>query len=371
MPPAQYVRDLRALVVLLQLADHRPADSPLPDSFTAALNRHLSTRRESRRNRAANDRTDRTWTTPPTDTRVLSALLHHAVAILDLPTPEDARDLLPPLIEAANEHEQRTWERVRSAGQPSDGLFRYFAPNRAGTFSVHMLRAACPTALTITSDHVPAYLDREHYQRWFASFWPSQQRNIRRAVPIAIVQLIEECDLHTAAGRLGIPSKSAQAAIIRAGRACKRTDRDDEFRRFVGLVAEDLQVSPIDYGHRRRYINADWDIPEPDWQRLVEQMLAARVARQDTFWEERRRSLRIWLWSHVTGGDPILAPMIKPTLDGRLSTASTIDAYTTLRRRAAPALEDIVNRYALQLTRRIDRTTPQQSAAVVGATAAR
>jgi len=351
---AQHLRDLRALAVLLQLADHRPPTGSLPEAFSNALGHHLDARNDRRASRGDNDRTDRTWTEPPTDTRVLAALLHQAAAILDLPSSEDARDLLPPLVAAADERERLAWSRVRSAAQPSDGLFRYFAPKRAGTFSVHMLRAACPTPLTITSDHVPAYLDQERYDRWFATFDPSEQRNIRRAVPIAIVQLIEDCDLDTAAQTLGIPRVSAQAALIRAGRACKRTDRDDEFRRLIGQVAQDLQADPVNYGHRRHHLDGSWDIPETDWQRLVEAMLAARVARTDTPWERRRTDLRIWIWSDITSGDPALAPMIQSQSIVRRSTDEAISSYTTLRRRAAPALGEIVAGYAADLKQRVD-----------------
>jgi hypothetical protein len=351
--PAQYLRDLRALAVLLQLADHRQPIAPLPAEFTDALITHLDARAERRATRRENDRTDRTWTEPPTDTRVLAALLRQAATILDLPSPQDARDLLPPLVEAANDRERLAWGRVRSAAQPSDGLFRYFAPKRAGTFSVHMLRAACPTALTISSDHVPAYLDEQRYQRWFATFDPSEQRNIRRAVPIAITQLVEDTDLDAAANRLGIPPVSAQAALIRAGRACKPTNRDDEFRRYIGLVAQDLQTDPVNYGHRRRYLNTTWDIPEDDWQHLRDSMLSARVARKDTPWHERRLDLRIWLWSDITSGDPSLAPMIPTSSAGRRSTDLAISSYSTLRRRAAPALKEIVRRYAEDLTQQI------------------
>ncbi|TKJ33254.1 TniQ family protein [Blastococcus sp. CCUG 61487] len=352
--PAQYLRDLRAVAVLLQFADHRPTAAPLPVEFTEALTAHLDARNERRVSRGENDRTDRTWTEAPTATRVLAALLHEAAAILDLPAPEAARDLLPPLVAAADDRESLAWGRVRSAAQPSDGLFRYFAPNRAGAFSVHMLRAACPT-LTITSDHVPAYLDEAHYERWFATFDRTEQRNIRRAVPIAITQLIDDCDLSTAAERLGIPRVSAQSALIRAGRACKRTDRADEFRRLIGLVAEDLQANPVNYGHRRRHLNAAWNIPEDDWQRLREAMLAARVARKDTPWDDRRRDVTIWLWSEITSGDPALAPMIQTRSAVRRSTDLAISSYTTLRRRAAPSLEEIVTGYAADLKQRVDR----------------
>lgn len=352
--PAQYLRDLRAVAVLLQFADHRPTATTLPVEFAEALGAHLNARNERRASRGENDRTDRTWTEPPTDTRVLAALVHEAAAILDLPAPVDARDLLPPLVAAADERERLAWGRVRSAAQPSDGLFRYFAPNRAGAFSVHMLRAACPTTLTISSDHVPAYLDQERYERWFATFDSSEQRNIRRAVPIAITQLIEDCDLDAAAARLGIPRVSAQAALIRAGRACKRTNRDDDFRRLIALTAEDFQANPVNYGHRRRHLNAAWDIPEADWQHLRQAMFDARVARKDTPWPQRRRDLRIWLWSHITGGDPALAPMVQTRSSVRRSTDQALSSYTTLRRRAVSALEDIVHGYADRLTRDID-----------------
>jgi len=364
--PTQYLRDLRAVAVLLQLADHREPIASLPDEFSTALTAHLDARNERRASRGDNDRTDRTWTEPPTNTRVLAALLHQAAAILDLPTPQDARDLLPPLVAAADERERLAWGRLRSAAQPSDGLFRYFAPKRAGTFSVHMLRAACPTPLTITSDHVPAYLDEQRYERWFVTFDPSEQRNIRRAVPIAITQLIDDCDLDTAAARLGIHRVSAQSALIRAGRACKRTDRDDEFRSLIGQTALDLQAHPVDYAHRRRrrHLNATWDIPDDDWQHLRNAMLTARVARTDTPWEHRRMDLRIWLWSHITSGDPALAPMALTETASRRCTDQAINSYTTLRRRAVPALKTIVLDYAEFFTQRIDTCSDPEHALV-------
>lgn len=50
--PAHYLRDLRALGVLLQLADHRPPIGSLPDAFTNALVHHLDTRNDRRASRA-------------------------------------------------------------------------------------------------------------------------------------------------------------------------------------------------------------------------------------------------------------------------------------------------------------------------------
>ena len=266
--PAQYLRDLRAVAVLLQLADHRGTAPQLPGEYSTALTQHLEERAERRAARQAQDRSDRTWTEPPIDTRTLATLLHQAANILALPTPAAAQAVLPDLVLAAQEREQLAWNRVRSAAQPSDGLFRFFAPKRAGTFSVHMLRAACPTDLTITTDLVPAYLDEARYAKWFSAFAPAEERNIRRAVPLAIVQLIEECLLNQAADHLGIPMISAQAALIRAGRACKRTGRDDEFRRLIGLTAQDLQRAGVNYGGRRQHLSAFPDIPDGDWHRL-------------------------------------------------------------------------------------------------------
>jgi hypothetical protein len=112
----------------------------------------------------------------------------------------------------------------------SAGLFRYFAPKRAGVLSTHMVKTAAPDtpAPDISSDHVPAYLDEGRYQRWFATYAPTAERNIRRAVPLAITQVLHDITLAEAADLLGVPHVSAQAAVIRAGRACKRLDRDDE-----------------------------------------------------------------------------------------------------------------------------------------------
>jgi hypothetical protein len=85
-------------------------------------------------------------------------------------------------------------------------------------------------------------------------------------------------------------------------------------------------------------------------------MLAARVARKDTPWDQRRTDLRIWLWSDITSGDPALAPMIQTQSAVRRSTDLAISSYSTLRRRTVPALEEIVRRCAEELTQRIAAT---------------
>lgn len=359
--PSQYLRDLRAVAVLLQLADLRLPLVPLPAPYTTALREHLDSRAQRRAARSSDDRSDRTWTEAPAHTRTLAALLVQAAHILDLPTAADARDVLPPLVATASQRERLAWNRIRSAAQPSDGLFRYFAPRRAGAFSTHMLRTATPTRqeYRITSDHVPAYLDTVRYQRWFADFEPAAETNIRRAVPLATTQLINGGDLAAAAHRLGTPLTAAQAAVIRAGRACKRTGRDDEFRALIGSVAADLNSEVVNYGHRRRTLQGNWQIPDDDWHILREAMLLARVARQDTPWKERRTAVTVWVWSLVTSGDPALAPMIATRApSGRRSTGGALAAHTTLVRRAHPTLVALVDNYATGLGRKIDDILP-------------
>lgn len=365
--PAQYLRDLRAVAVLLQLADERRAFTPLPDSYTAALAQHLETRKHRRAARTRSDRSDRTWTEAPTNTHALAALLVQSASILALPGAGDASHVLPPLVRAASENERLAWNRIRSACEPSDGLFRYFAPNRAGTFSTHMLRAADPTAdvYTITSDHVPAHLGSDQYQRWFAAFDAGAENNIRRAVPLAVTQLIEGVDLTTAADRLGIPFVSAQAAIIRAGRASKHAAGADKFRTHIATVARHLQTDPVNYGHRRRVLNAAWAIHQTDWEDMKEQMLAARAARKDTPWDERQTSLTMWIWSLVTGGDPALAPMIATTSpSGRRSTGGALAAYTTLTHRAPLMVAQLVRAYADHLAQQVDASQPPRQPAL-------
>lgn len=358
--PAQYLRDLRLVAVLLQLADQRGLLTALPLAYRNALIGHLDHRASMR---TAGTSHDRTWVEPPTNTKVLATLLTEAMHILDTPTAADARDLLPPLVAAALSRERLLWQRIRSTGEPSEGLFRYFAPNRAGVLSTHMIKAArtAPTP-AINSDYVPAYLDSDRYQRWFAVYGPTAERNIRRAVPLAVTQALHNVGLAEAADLLDVPFGSAQPAVIRAGRACKHTDRADEFRTLVNEVAADLAARPVNYGHRRRVLGPSWQIPEQDWQYLQAAMLAAKAARRDTPWDERRTAITVYIWSIVTSGDPALAPMIATTSpSGRRSTGRALDAYSTLIRRNVPALHKIINNYARDLGHQID-TANQPSA---------
>ncbi len=78
------------------------------------------------------------------------------------------------------------------------------------------------------------------------------------------------------------------------------------------------------------------------------------ISDTDTPWDERRRDVTIWLRSHITSGDQALAPMALTTTAARRCTDQAINSYTTLRRRAVPALENLVNDYAKELMESID-----------------
>lgn len=353
--PAQYLRDLRILAVLLQLANDPGALAMLPGNLLDPTAAYLAERHRRRTHRGSHDRADRTWTHPPTDTRVRATLLVTAAAFLDGTIPANQ---LHGLVTAATRNERLLWARIRSTSEPSLGLGRYFAPGRTGVTTTARLRsAAADRTFGITADHVASYLDETTFQRLFPMVTPTNERNVRRAVPLAITRLISRCSLEDAADLLGYGHQSATAAVVRTGRALGADLRTDWFHDTIADLANDLdRQHSINFGHRRRYFEPDWLIPDRDWLALQQALLDARLARTDTPWDVRRPAYAAWIWSLVTGGDPAAAPMVQATANcGRKSTGGVAQILSTLLRRSPDPLVTLVRDYAATLSAHIDQ----------------
>lgn len=357
----QYLRDLRVLAVLLQLANEPSVLAMLPGALTNPAADHLADRRARRSQRSNRDRSDRTWTHPTADSRVMATLLVTAAGLLDEDGPSDQ---LHGLVSAAIRNERLLWARIRSTSEPSVGLGRYFQPGRTGVTTTARLRsAAADRTYRMTSDHVPAYLDEATYRRVFPMITAANERNARRAVPIAITRLITRCSLEGAADILGYPHYSAESAVVRTGRALGEDRRTDWFHDTIADLANTLDDHhPVDYGHRRRYFTADWTIPEEDWQAVQQTLLSARLARTDTPWAVRRPAYAAWVWSLVTSGDPAAAPMVQTQSDnGRTCTGGVMAVLSTLTRRCTDDHVDIVADYAARLTGLVDSSDDQRN----------
>ncbi|NEK86954.1 TniQ family protein [Blastococcus saxobsidens] len=350
----QYLRDLRVLAVLLQLANEPSVLAMLPRTLTDPAVDYLAERHARRLHRSKRDRSDRTWTHPPVDSRVTATLLVTAARLLDEDSPSDQ---LHGLVASTIRNERLLWARIRSTSEPSVGLGRYFQPGRTGVTTTARLRsAAADRTYRITSDHLPAFLDDATYRRVFPMITPTNERNVRRAVPIAITRLITRCSLEEAADLLGYPHYSAEAAVVRTGRALGNGRRTDWFHDTVADLANALDSHhPVNHGHRRRHFTGDWTIPEEDWHGLQQALLGARLARKDTPWAERRPAYDAWIWSLVTGGDPAVAPMVRTQSDsGRTCTGGVMAVLSTLTRRCTDEHVSIVAEYAARLTALID-----------------
>ena len=159
-----------------------------------------------------------------------------------------------------------------------------------------------------------------------------------------------------AADLLGHPHYSAEAAVVRTGRALGDGRRTDWFHDTVADLANALDShQTVNYGHRRRHFTSDWTIHEEDWRGLQQALLGVRLARKDTPWTVRRPAYDAWIWSLVTGGDPAVAPMMRTQSDsGRTCTGGVVAVLSTLIRRCTDDHVAIVTEYADASTARID-----------------
>jgi len=340
--PAPWLRDLRLVAVALRLVDPDLWPTPPPAGLreTVGLEHQQRVgRRAASRGTGARD--DRVWTEPPVDSAVTATLVTTAMRLLDTDDTAGGRDTIAPLVAAAAAAEPLLWNRIRGTGQPSPRLARWTSPGHGGTFSTHTLtQATTGTALTAGADQVPQWATPEQ-DTLVAPLAPgTSPRDRRRATSLALVRLLEQTGLHTAADRLGIPHVSAQAAVARTGKALRQAGTDDAYRDLIATLAAALGPDSTDHGLLRHQHGGTqpWHLPDEEWQHLKAEMLYLHLARADTDWDRRRTAVSIWTWARRTGGDPALAPLARAVsgtgrncTDGALADVSALERHAGLR----------------------------------------
>lgn len=340
----QYLRDLRLVMVLIQMAQ----DTTIIGTNNPYRTNVLEHLHERSQHLTQSSRANRTLTKPPTDTPVAAGLLLAATALLSQPENSTA---LTDLTKQAAHHEKQPWKKAHATARASAALTNAILDTRNAITDPRRIRAFTTTPeYTITPNNVAAYLPHNLYAEHFADTDPVHERPIRRWVPIAISRLLTDQPTAHAAALLGYDPTAAEAAAARASNAFD-TLGHDTLRRRVATITDYLEHTPhTDYQQLRDHFDPHWLIPDPLWQHLQTTLTAQRLVRADTPWTRRRPAYAAWIWSLVTQGDVLLAPMIQTTNDVRRNTGGIAHVISDLHRRTPPAHHRTVHDLASQIT---------------------
>lgn len=350
--PSQWLRDLRAVVILLIVAREQTPFTGLPYARQAD---------QFVQSRVPNDgrygKGDRAATQAPSNTPAAAGLMLAAQRLL-----ADQPDELNRLHLIASDAEPVMWATTRRKTVLSDPLREAFGSHTKNATRARRLRVhAGTTEFTYRAEHIAPYLHSDTYNRHFADLHgPAGQarnrheRSLRRYVPIALAMLVTDLDATAAGALLGYTPTATAAGCARASDAFDHLNNDNlegqaELDRRVIAIARELEHQPrINWQARRDWFTLDWTIPDSEWETLT-----TTVGRRNTPWDRRRPLVTAWIWAITTGSDIKDAPTHRITDNGRTHTGGSSNAVMDLIRRGGPdlaaAVHDIAERMAITI----------------------
>lgn len=188
-----------------------------------------------------------------------------------------------------------------------------------------------PRPVRFGVDHIPQHLLAEWYELYFARFATHvKPRLLRRATAAQLAQICVGGRSADAGRQLGIP----RDAIVNARTVVRHhlsSHAQRAFEASIEALANELSTTslPINYGNRRSALltwslsTQDWlDIAGDDLRQRPEYRRAGRWPDSPYIdWGESKRILAsTWLWVHITSGEHLFAPAIRPHLDQTRST---------------------------------------------------
>lgn len=345
--PAQYLRDLRLLAVILDASRAVPDD--LPPALAAALTEradvHAALDRDLDPGRAA----PRARSAPPATAVHGAAVLTAAMRALAL-APADADALLAPVIDGARRHEPLLLNRARWTFGGSTALQALLRNPGRNTFTSSALLSGVqrtgPTRPALDPRTVPAFLPAADYATRFGGLHP--EPTVRRAVPILAVRLLSGSSVQEAADLLGVQHGSAYMAQTRLARAVRGPGEAYRLREAVAALVDEWAAATDerpDLRHRREAL-ADWQIDPETWQALVEPLRVreTRKGGRHADWAGLRLPGSILVWEIVTGGEASQAPL------AGVGTA----AQARLLRKGASGLRPLLDAHAAHVALKIN-----------------
>lgn len=377
VPPAraqEYFRLLSLVHNLIMLSWPRARHLAGPEQFATAAGTHVATARQAvEQAKAAAAARPFTFTEihPPMRKLPLACdacagLLLAADTLLGWDDPAGLPDRLMPLTQAAALDPQAWyWLRTHPAWPPA--VRRSFLPHLKG-FTIPARRTGrpliSPRQCQFQPENVPQRLPSTWSDRHLAHLTGISSKHLHRAAALKLVELASGHPWSQAAELLRLPRRNAELAVF-STRRWMRDDRNQEaFDHAIEALASELDaISPhVNYVIRRRAIQT-WAMPDAHWQGFFHELETQTThgrGRLDTISERRRQVISVLIWTHITHSEHLFAPAVladkaHATAPGTARLAA--QACEVLRNNNGyTALRTIINDYAGNLARNIDRT---------------
>jgi hypothetical protein len=260
---------------------------------------------------------------PPADAAASAGLLHIADHILLSGGPDEVREQLRPMLPTSTRQAARTrWGlRIsRSATPYSIGLQAACTPllrsftKTGGRPQARREAVIHPHRWGL--EHIPAFLPKDWYDRYFTPITGVNFMFIRRTAALRLVQMVAGGSLGDAAGFLGIASsRTTWQGRIYSGaghvhsNAKKQSDPHGFETALTNLVAElDDPASPLINYQRRRKALETWAIDEGTWHDLIHRLPAIPGPQRPELGDRKRQIASIYVWVQLTSGEHHFAP---------------------------------------------------------------
>lgn len=364
---AQYLRDLRLMAVLIQVANDPTIFADLPTDHADQAAQYLETgrRRSEKSGHSTGHSTGlhhKTWARPIPNPTVAATVITAAARLVHNPDTDTDEQIMN-LVDRAMTNEPARWKKLRWSARPSEAMTPLLTPERKGIISLaNLLRVSKDTSgpdLAQSLDHVPAYLDDNTYRRIAAAIGPHDERALRRTIPLGVIRHITHDSVATAANHLGYPTKLGVGASHRLGATLSTSDIETVRQATINYAHHvAAQPNPTNYAHRRRHFTPDWTIPDPYWEELTQQLQTRRITNKPSVLAERRRAYDTWVWAIITSGDVLAAPMLHQPNPGvthqRLSNTQTLGLLQSNRIKKRAEHQSLIESLANTIATEID-----------------
>lgn len=249
---------------------------------------------------------------PPRNPIACAGLLRAAHSLLEA---DDLSEHLSQLVHTPGERPTRTpWVRIyarhekscsrrfRDAAEPSTRTYRKIGGPQG-------LRA--PLRDDYRAEHIPAYLEPDWYERFFAPIAGIAPKVLRRTAAVRLVQWAIGGPLDEAATYLGIAPDRVRFRPNTDFQRWERAGRNPaEFERVLRELSAELRAPHrplIDYQRRREALR-DWALPPDEWDALVSELPPIPGPIRPAVGDRKRQDASVFIWVQVTQGEHLFAP---------------------------------------------------------------
>lgn len=302
---------------------------------------------------------------PPTLPAAAAALLLQADELLADGKPARLREVMPSLAEAASTHERGRFGKLVNHQPMTEQLRIALGLPHLGSRTGSRLGAVATGQLPRSSawikrSQVPQLIPLDWYHCHLQSFADritpltrGTVRHVRRAGALMLAQLASGDPVAECAEALEMPLGRAHTSI----RVLRRHSSDHDWQMLqtgVQAIAHEIEqkASSPNYAHRR-WILAQWIIPENDWKNLTND-LSPRI--RDLFQKKVATAI---VWALATEGDYLFSPLIRDKgrghrLPGGKAVSHGVAGHLAARTGDRPILNERLRGYAERLAQWCD-----------------